>query len=504
MSTANPANETLLEAIQVDKSFGITHAVNQVSLKLYRGEIRGLIGENGSGKSTFCSLLTGIHKLDGGRFLIDGEIMSVRNQIEANRKGVSIIVQETGTLPGLTVAEYNFLGNEKQFTRFVSKNTRAMYRRAQKLLDDYGFSHIRASAAIESYNFENRKLVEIVKATYFKPLVLIVDETTTALSQAGRDELYKIMKETRADNRTVIFISHDLPEVLSHTDSISVLRDGELIDTIQSSGATEDDLKRLMVGRVLDDRYYRKDYDSPPATQLALSTRGLSVPGQFQDIDLDLFKGEILGIGGLSECGMHEVGKAIFGASYGRSGTVKLADGSSINSVPDAIRSGIAYASKDREIESLVVNATIKDNIILPTLSQMPSAKPLNHRALRRVSVDYANHLSVKMTGVDQYVSQLSGGNKQKVVLARWLGKNSDIYILDSPARGIDVKVKADIYTLMSELRASGKSILMISEEMQELMGMCDRILIMKDGRINAEFSRSRELREEDIIQKML
>ena len=504
MTTANTALKPVLQAVGVDKSFGITHAVNRVSLDLYRGEIRGLIGENGSGKSTFCSLLTGIHKLDGGHFLIDGDMLAVRNQIEANNRGVSIIVQETGTLPGLTVAENIFLGNEKQFTRFGVKNTRAMNRRAQKLLDDYGFSHIRAAQAIESYNFENRKLVEIVKATYFKPLVLIVDETTTALSQSGRDELYKIMQETRADNRTVIFISHDLPEVLSHTDNISVLRDGELIDTVKSAGTTEDDLKRLMVGRVLDDRYYRKDYGERQAGSLALSVRGLSVPGQFDDLDLDLYKGEILGIGGLSECGMHEVGKAIFGASYHRTGSVTLADGSSINTVTEAIRKGIAYASKDREMESLVVNTTIKDNIILPTLSQTAAVKPLNHKALKRFAVKYANQLSVKMTGVEQYVNQLSGGNKQKVVLARWLGKDSDIYILDSPTRGIDVKVKADIYALMSDLRSQGKSILMISEEMQELMGMCDRILIMKEGRINAEFARSRDLREEDIIQKML
>jgi len=502
--TAQARQQPILRAEQVDKSFGITHAVNQVSLEVARGEVRGLIGENGSGKSTFCSMLAGIYRMDGGQFYINGQPLRARNQIEANHQGVSIIVQEMGTLPGLSVAENIFLGQEKQFTRFGVKNTRLINSRAQQLLDSYGFSHIRATQAIETCNFEDRKLVEIVKATYTKPQVLIVDETTTALSQYGRDELYKLMAATREEGRSVIFISHDLPEVVAHTDTISVLRDGELIDTVTSAATDEDELKRLMVGRTLSGQYYREDYNGVAAGELALSVRSLSVPGQFEDISFDLYRGEILGIGGLSECGMHELGKAVFGASYDRSGTVSLPGGAQVNSIPDAIRHSIAYAAKDRENESLVVNSPIRDNIILPTIAQLPVYQPLRHGRLSRFARKYADELSVKMTGINQFVSQLSGGNKQKVVLARWLGKDSDILILDSPTRGIDVKVKADIYDLMYNLILQGKSIMMISEEMQELMGMSDRILIMKAGRVSAEFSRSRSLREEDIIAHML
>jgi ribose transport system ATP-binding protein len=488
----------------VDKSFGVTHAINHVSLEVGHGEIRGLIGENGSGKSTLCSMLCGIHAVDSGHFLLNGKELKIHNQVEANRAGVSIIVQETGTLAGLTVADNIFLGNEGQFVRFGIKNTAAMNRRAQALLDTYGFGHINAASMIDHYHFEDRKLIELVKATHFKPQVLVIDETTTALSQFGREELYKLMDATKADGRTVIFISHDLFEVIEHTDTITILRDGELIDTVPSAGATEDELKRLMVGRELDKRYYRADYGESALGETVLTVHNVTVPGQITDISFSLHKGEILGFGGLSECGMHEVGKAVFGASYNRTGSVTLADGTPVNSIPTAIRHSIAYASKDRDNESLIVNDSICDNIVLPSVDDLQENRVLKRGRLRRFAVEHAQAMSVKMTDIEQYVSALSGGNKQKVVLARWLGKSSDILVLDSPTRGIDVKVKADIYALMAKLRAQGKSILMISEEISELLGMCDRLLIMKDGAINAEFLRSRALCEEDIIAKML
>jgi len=496
--------DTFLTAEDVDKSFGITHAVNHVSLQVARGEIRGLIGENGSGKSTFCSLLCGIYGLDCGRFTLKGNELKIHNQVEANKQGISIIVQEMGTLAGLTVAENIFLGHEDRFIRYGIKHTAAMNREAQKLLDAYGFTHINATLMIDNFHFEDRKLIEIVKATYFKPEITIIDETTTALSQHGREELYKLMEATKADGRTIIFISHDLSEVIQHTDTISVLRDGMLIDTVQSDAVTEDDLKKLMVGRELNKQYYRTDYESAAGDEVLLEVRGVCVPGQIEDISFDLHKGEILGFGGLSECGMHELGKAVFGASFDRKGTVTLKGGVRIHAIPDAISHSIAYASKDRDNESIIVNSSIRDNIVLPSADDLADHRILHKKKLDRFAVEHAQGMSVKMTDIDQFVSDLSGGNKQKVVLARWLGKASDILVLDSPTRGIDVNVKADIYALMDNLRLQGKSIIMISEELQELLGMCDRIMIMKNGKINAEFSRSPALNEEDIIVKML
>lgn len=494
----------ILVAEKIDKSFGITHAVNHVSLSVDAGEIRGLIGENGSGKSTFCSLLCGIYPMDSGTFFLNGTKLDIHNQVEGNRQGVSIIVQEIGTLAGLTVAENIFLGNEGRFVKRGIKNTGAMNREAQSLLNAHGFDRIKASMMIDAHNFEDRKLIEIVKATYFKPKVVVVDETTTALSQYGREKLYGIMKSIRDDGRTVIFISHDLVEVLSHTDTISVLRDGELIDTVKSSDVSEEDLKRLMVGRELGTRYYRTDYGKPLSDEIVMSVSDVSVPGQLQDITFALRRGEILGIGGLSECGMHELGKAVFGASFDREGSVTLANGTKVDSIPDAIKHSVAYASKDRDNEALIINDSIRDNIVLPSIDELSCKGFLNYRKLNSFAVENAQHMSIKMTGVGQFVSDLSGGNKQKVVLARWLGKGSDIIVLDSPTRGIDVKVKADIYALMNELKSQNKSIIMISEEIQELLGMADRILIMKDGKINGEFHRDKTLGEEDLIAKMV
>ena len=498
------SDKILLEAKHIDKRFGITHAVNNVSLNISAGEIRALIGENGSGKSTFCQMLCGIYTIGGGTFTLDGQVMHIKNQVEANNLGVSIIVQEMGTLSGLTVAENIFLGHEDPFMHYGIKDTRAMIREGQKLLDEYGFKNIRAGAMIDNYNFEDRKLVEIVKATYMKPKILIVDETTTALSRKGRLELYKIINEIREDGRSVIFISHDLGEILLQCDTISILRDGEYIDTVNAKDVNEDDLKRLMVGREIGSAYYRTDYGKEISPEVVISVKDVTVPGQIQDISFDLHRGEILGFGGLSECGMHEVGKAVFGASLDRTGSVKLSDGTEINDIPSAIKHSIAYASKDRDNESIILNESIRNNIVLPSLDDLAMRKLLSSRKLNKFAKEHAEKMQTKMQGIHQFISDLSGGNKQKVVLARWIGKGSDILVLDSPTRGIDVKVKQAIYALMQELTAQGKSIIMISEEIPELLGMSDRILIMKDGKINGEFMRSESLSEEDLIAKMV
>ncbi len=496
------AKEVMLHAVGIDKQFGPTHAVDHVSLDFNKGEIHALIGENGSGKSTFTNMLTGIISIGEGTFELDGERIEPKNQVDANHHGAAVIVQEQGTLDGLTVAENMFLGDEDQFISGGIKNTGAMIKKAQELLDGYGLDYIKAVDPIENYNFEDRKLVEIVKSTWFGPKVLVVDETTTALSQNGRAELFTVMNKVREDNRTVIFISHDMAEVLAMSDTISILRDGEFIKTVSAKDVTEDELKTLMVGRQMSEHYYREDYEGSMAGDVAISMKDVSVPNQLEDVSLDLHKGEILGIGGLSECGMHEVGKALFGASFERSGEVTLADGTSVKDINTAINHSIAYASKDRDNESLLTADTIQDNITLPSLRKM--GLPLSKRRQKQFANKYAKEMSVKMVNTDQFVSALSGGNKQKVVLARWLGAESDILLLDSPTRGIDIKVKADIYALLDEMRKQGKAILVISEEIMELIGMCDRILVMKDHKINGELERSRELTEQDLIALMV
>lgn len=497
-------SEVRLEIRNLCKSFGITRAVQNVSFQINKGEVHALIGENGSGKSTLTNMLTGIYTIESGEFLLDGKPIRPRNQVEANNEGVSIIVQELGTLSGLTVAENIFLGHEEQFVRFGVKNTQRMNRRAGELLRQYGFDRIRPSDMIDDYNFEDRKLVEIVKATYFEPKIVVIDETTTALSQEGREELYKQMERIRQSGNTVIFISHDLPEVLEKSDTITILRDGVYIDTVKSAEVTEDDLKRLMVGREVTGEYYRSDYGEPVSPEVVLSAEHLTVPGRLRDVSFALHRGEILGFGGLSESGMHEIGRAVFGASFDREGSVRLSDGTEINDIPTAIRHSIAYTSKDRDNESVVMNQSIGDNICLPSLDALSVRGVLFDRKLRQFADKFAKKMSVKMVNVDQFVSELSGGNKQKVVLARWIGRDSDIVVLDSPTRGIDIKVKQDIYQLMNEMRRKGKSIIMISEELMELIGMCDRVIIMKNGTISGELGRAREMDENSLITMMV
>ena len=497
-------SEVRLQVKHVSKNFGITKALKDVSFNINKGEVHALIGENGSGKSTMTNMLTGIYTLESGQFILDGKEVHPKNQVEANEEGISIIVQELGTLSGLTVAENIFLGHEDQFVHLGIKNTAAMNKKANELLQSYGFDKIKAGDMIDDYNFEDRKLVEIVKATYFNPKIVVVDETTTALSQEGREELYKQMNRVRDNGNTVIFISHDLPEILDKSDTITILRDGVYIDTVKSADVNEDDLKKLMVGREVTGDYYRSDYGEKVSDEVVLSVKNVTVPGLIEDISFDLHKGEILGFGGLSESGMHEIGKAIFGASYDREGEVVLADGTHINDIPTAIKHSIAYTSKDRDNESLVINDTIGDNICLPSLEDLKTHGFLRAKTMNEFANKFAKQMSTKMTGVDQFVSALSGGNKQKVVLARWVGKDSDLIILDSPTRGIDVKVKADIYAMMDDMRKRGKSIIMISEEIMELLGMADRILIMKDGKINGEFLRSPDLKDTDLIDNMI
>ena len=498
-------SEVRLQVQNLCKTFGITKAVQNVSFNINKGEVHALIGENGSGKSTLTNMLTGIYSIDSGHFILDGKEVHPKNQVEANDEGISIIVQELGTLSGLTVAENIFLGHEDRFVKFGIKNTGAMNRQAQELLNKYGFNRIRANAMVDDYNFEDRKLVEIVKATYFNPKIVVIDETTTALSQEGREELYKHMNRIRAEGNTIIFISHDLPEILRMSDTITVLRDGVYIDTVKSSDIDEEGLKKLMVGREVTGDYYRADYGEPISDEVVMTVKNVTVPGLIKNINFELHKGEILGFGGLSESGMHEIGKACFGASFDREGTVVLADGTHIDNIPTAIHHSIAYTSKDRDNESVVMNQGIGDNICLPSLDALKNGVGLlSDRKMKDFANEYAKEMSVKMVNTDQFVSDLSGGNKQKVVLARWIGKDSDILVLDSPTRGIDIKVKQDIYQLMDRMRKSGKSIIMISEELMELIGMCDRIIIMKDGEISGELMRSKDLDENSLIAKMV
>lgn len=501
-------NTPILEMKHIRKCFSSTVALDDVELNVYPGEIRGLIGENGSGKSTISTIAAGMQKADKGEMLFEGQPWHPASMIDALHKGIGIIVQESGTIAGITVAENIFLAEVDQFRMWGGKgpvNRKAMNRAADEVLDNIGVKHVRGSMMMSALDFQTRKLVEIAKVVMKKPKILIVDETTTALSQEGRETLYHIMNTYRDEGRAVIFISHDLDEIMEVCSTLTVLRDGHLIRTFRKEEFDPDQIRTSMIGREMNGDYYRGDFTPSHREEVTLQAEHITVPGVLEDVSLQLRAGEIVGIGGLSHCGMHTLGKILFGAEHAASGKVTTADGTVIANETVAMKKGIGYVAKDRDVESLTLSASIRDNIAIAGMEKFAIG---NFLVLGGKEKKYADQqiemLSIKCADRDQQVSQLSGGNKQKVVFGKWIGRDSQILILDCPTRGVDIGVKRAMYQLMEQLKNEGKSILMISEEMPELMGMSDRLIIMKDGRIMKEFMRSPELSDNEIIQYMI
>ena len=495
--------EVLLHLADMYKYFGVTHAVDGVTIDVYKGEVCGLVGENGSGKSTLLSMVAGIQRATRGEMTLVGKAYRPQSLAEANRLGVSMIVQEANTIPGLTVAENMFLGIEEGFVRHGFRNLRRMNQLAREQLDRIGLSDIAPDRDVSLYSMEQRKLIELVKASANEPKLLMIDETSTALSQRGRDELYKLIRRTRDRGNSVLLISHDLQEVLRFCDRIIVMRDGRIVTTVMASEVDESALKNLMVGRELSGRYYREDYGEPVSEEIVLSVRHLRCRDRIRDISFDLHKGEILGFGGLSESGMHELGKALFGIEYDVSGEITVG-GEALKGIDEAVRHDVGYVSKNRDTESLFNTADIADNISATCMNLIGRKGFVTQTSIAAFAGEAAKLLNIKMDGVHQIVGTLSGGNKQKVALTKWIMHGTEVFIMDSPTRGIDVGVKSVIYNLMDSLRRQGKSLIVISEELLELIGMCDRILILIDGTVSKEFKRDRGLTEEALVQYMV
>lgn len=496
--------EVIVKVKNMDKTFGPTIALKNVSIEVRRGEIQGLIGENGSGKSTVTSIISGMQKADGGEMFFRGEPWEPSSMLYALEKGIGMIVQENGTVPGITVAENIFLGETNRFKSFGIINRKEMTAQAGQALDAIGASHINAGQITGTLDMQDRKLIEIARIMAKKPEVLVVDETTTALSQIGRDIIYRIMNRMKEEEKAVIFISHDLDEIMQVCDSLTVLRDGKIIVTFDKEEFNEELIKTSMIGREMQGDYYRSDYDGSYSEEVVMEMRDVNLKDQLKDFNLQIHKGEILGIGGLSHCGMHTLGKVLFGACRPSSGKV-LIRGRELKDEADAMKEQIGYAAKDRDVESLCLNASIRDNIAIGGFNRFASHHFLVLPGREKKYVQKQIHdLSVKCAGMNQYVSALSGGNKQKVVFGKWIGRGSEILILDCPTRGVDIGVKQAMYQLMYQMKKEGKSIVIISEEMAELIGMADRLIVMKDGEIRKEFPRSETLGESDIIQYMI
>lgn len=695
--------EPIFKATHIVKQFGPTIALNDVDIEIYPGEIRGFIGENGSGKSTMSAIMTGIYEATSGTMEYHGEEWHPTSMIDALSKGIGIIVQENGTIAEISVAENIFLGELKKFsgrnffeekkvenfsalfnldlstfdTHFAEKlaslvdlkkdveegnankgllkttakqikaelkaeylelssallaaneenkakeeasfnekakalfdewqagnkaieekyakneeglhptvverrlkndlevakngyeksvkgletlsymredwmkddvaslknhylnaieaidevhrnpklaeaknvfldivfglfvNGKKLKKHAAKALAKIGVHDIQPGVPTIAYDMQARKLIEIAKCLNKDPEIFIVDETTTALSETGRNLLYKKMNELKEDNRSVLFISHDLEELMEKCDTLTVLRDGNIVANLTKAKGEFDPeaIKKFMIGRELKGDYYRSDYDGSYSDEVVLKMVDGIHTRQLRHVSLELHKGEILGIGGLSECGMHTLGKALFGNAKLEGGFVYTGEGLKklVSSESIAMKNRIGYLSKNRDTEALALKTSIFDNIAIASINNIAKANLLVFKSDEKKLVNkQVRDLQIKCNTPEQLVSTLSGGNKQKVSLAKWIANDSEILILDCPTRGVDIGVKQFIYQLLYRMKKEGKAILMISEELPELIGMSDRILIMKDGQITKEFTRSPDLSQEEIVGYMI
>lgn len=485
------SGEVLVEVKELCKNFGVTVALNNVNMTIKRGEIRGLIGENGSGKSTVTSIIAGIQLATSGEMLYKGEPWKPSTALEAVHKGIGIIVQEMGTIPNITVAENIFLGDYNQFRTgpFISK--RKMVAKARKALEEIGIDDIDAAQITSRYDMEQRKLIEIAKTMAHEPEMFVVDETTTALSDRGRKILYRLMRKAADDNKAVVFISHDLEEIMDKCDTLTVLRDGDIIGSLEKAEYDADLIKKMMIGRDVQGDYYRNDCEGY-SDEIVLEAENLTTMEDLLCFDIALHKGEILGIGGLSECGMHTLGRALYGLEDIISGHVTLKQKNVAVKTPEiAFANGMGYVSKNRDSESLVMNGTIGVNIQSTGYKENRGLGIfISDKKEKQYAQLQVDSLAIKCNSIFQPVSAMSGGNKQKVVFGKWLAADADVLILDCPTRGVDIGVKASMYKLINDMKKKGKSIVLISEELTELCGMSDRLLIMKNGAVSGEFFR--------------
>ena len=687
--------EPIFKASHIVKQFGPTIALNDVDIAIYPGEIRGFIGENGSGKSTMSAIMTGIYEATSGQMEYHGKEWKPSSMVEALNGGIGIIVQENGTIGNISVAENIYLGELSNFSgenyfeskkvenfsplfdlslkefddlynqyneklssieskkekkklikemlaslktkylelnetlakgnpakitkedeRFDKKATESFasfqskidfinvkynenkenldptlvtrrreyaikmakqeYKAAVKKNDDesylrrlwikndvtylknhylnacsnlkehvssktlkairkvclnaifglfvngkklkkyagnalhkIGVNHIYPGAPTFAYDMQDRKLIEIAKCLNKNPEIFIVDETTTALSEVGRNLLYKKMEELKNEGRSVLFISHDLDELMDKCDTLTVLRDGDIVANLskEKNEFDPDLIKKYMIGRELKGDYYRADYDGSYSDEVVLKIVDGIKGNKLKHVDLELHKGEILGIGGLSDCGMHDLGKALFGNIKLEGGFVYTGKDLSyqVTSEVGAMKHKIGYLSKNRDVEALATKSNIFDNIAIASINNIAKLNFFVFKGPEKKLVNkQIRDLQIKCNSSQQLVNTLSGGNKQKVSFAKWVANDSEILILDCPTRGVDIGVKQFIYQLLYQMKKEGKSIIMISEELPELIGMSDRILIMKDGRIETEFNRSKDLTQEEIVKYMI
>jgi rhamnose transport system ATP-binding protein len=484
----------VLSLSQVSKSFGAVRAVREVSLDLFPGEAHALAGENGAGKSTLVKILSGVHRPDSGRILLDGEPVEFGGPADAQRAGVAVIYQEPTLFPDLSVMENIFMGRQPRSRLGIDR--RAMRASAAELFAGLGV-RLDPDQPARGLSIADQQLVEIAKALSLRARVLVMDEPTAALSGKEVARLFGVARTLREQGCALLFISHRLEEMFELCQRVTTLRDGAFVASDLIADISADDLVRRMVGRDLEALFPKQETDTG---EVALQVRRLTREGVFTDVSFEVRRGEIVALAGLVGAGRSEVARAVFGIDRWDAGSVEV-DGRRLRpaSPTAAMAAGLALVPEDRRQQGLVMDLSIERNIGLAGLASVRRGPLISRPAERERARDWAVRLRLKFGRLTDPVNVLSGGNQQKVVLAKWLARKPSVLIVDEPTRGIDVGTKAEVHRLLSELAAGGVAVLMISSELPEVLGMADRVLVMHEGRLVAEIGRA-EATEESVM----
>ena len=484
----------ILECKGISKAFGGTQALKDVQLHVRPGEVHALLGENGAGKSTLMKIVIGLYHQDSGTMVFDGKPYQARGPVDAINSGISMIHQELNPEPHLTIAESIFLKREDHTGIFLNK--RKQNERTQKILDDFGFPYP-ADTLIRNLKLADVQMVEIIRAVSTNAKMIIMDEPTSSLDEQETQHLFRVIRDLKAKGVAIIYISHRMAEIYEICDSVSVFRDGEFIGTSALKDVTNDDLIAMMVGRRVKNQFPKVEC---PIGDVVFKAEHLSGNG-FEDISFEVHAGEILGFSGLVGSGRSETMRAIFGMDPIKSGTMYL-NGQVFNrkNPGDSIRQGVCMVNEDRKGFGLCLHRSIRENTSLPSLPERQKGLLINQAREKKEVEEVSKTLLLKAASIEHTAYSLSGGNQQKVVIAKWVMAAPKLLIMDEPTRGVDVGAKTEIYKLINQLTESGMAVILISSELHEVMGMADRMIVMYEGKITGELSRE-EYTEETIMQ---
>ena len=481
-------DELVLEMREIDKIFPGVHALKKVNFELRKGEVHALLGENGAGKSTLINVLGGVYPIDGGQILIDGQPVVIRQIKDAQQLGIAIIHQELVLVPHMTVAENIFMGREPR-TKLGTVDKKKMFRDAQEAIDAVGLC-CSATDLVCKLSVAQQQLVEIAKALSYNAKIVVMDEPTSSLMTREVDILFDTIRKLRAKGVSIIYISHRMSEFFEIADRITVMRDGEYVTTRDVEQTNTDELVFLMVGRKLEN-YYPRTYNKPGETVLEVSGLSQKSTG-LEDINFSLRKGEILGFSGLVGAGRSELMRCIVGIEKYDSGEIRLfGEPAGPMDTAQAQKKGLVMVPEDRKQQGLILLNSVGFNLTINVLESFIGLGVVNKCAENEIIERHIRALNIKTPSARQKVGNLSGGNQQKVLMGKWLATNPKILILDEPTRGVDVGAKAEIYMIIDRLAKEGISVIMVSSELNEIINMCDRVLVMSDGRITGELDRS-------------